>query len=290
MSDNLPMDPSKYSQEELAKLLGQDTGQSGSYGLPRLKINYDFEDDDGNELKPGQFTFHHPEHGWLYAKKVYFRPFLNCYRFMIYNPQENKMENTSIYFQDFREEIPDEQGGMACGWVPRKKHGELSDAAKAHQEKVQCYRIVFGEVRADEAKDAKGNTVEFEPTLVSFRVRGANFMPIGQAIDEINRAKKLMLNHEIEMTTKREKNGGTTYYVAQPKVDLTNSLPFKDTDGESLRTIWDEIKQENSRVMQNHKKHRGGPSDYVDAEYVEVSDQKSLDNDFDDELPDAMKG
>lgn len=289
MSDNLPMDPNAYSHEDLAKMLGQDSGHGDSYGIPRLKINYDHEDEDGNELKVGYFAFHHPTKGWVYAKTIYFRPFLNCYRFMIYDPQEGKMDNTSIYFQDFREEIPDEKGGMACGWVPRRKHGELSEAGKAHQEKVQCYRIVFGEVRADKAQDAKGNTVEIEPTLVSFRARGSNFMPIGQAIDEINRAKKLMLNHEIEMTTKREKNGGTTYYVTQPKVDLTNSLPFKETDGANLRVIWDEITSENQKVMKNHKKNRGGPGEYVDADVLEVQAGKDLDDDFDDELPEGMK-
>ena len=289
MTDNLPMDPSQYDHETLARMLGQDTGgdSGGGYGMPRLRINYDHEDDDGNELKPGRFTLHHPEKGNLYAKTVYLRPFYNCFRFMIYDVENSKMENTSIFFNDFREEIPDEKGGFACGWVPRKKQGDLSEAAKAHQSKVKCYRFVFGEVRADEAYDAKGNKVELPPTLCKMPVRGTNFMPIGQTIEEISRAKKLMLNHEIEMTTKREKNGATTYYVIQPKVDLTNSIPFKDTDGQTLKAIHDEVSSENSQVMNNHKKNRNIPSG--GGQVIEATATKSLDDDFEDELPDAMK-
>ena len=66
------------SFEELAALTGQNLQRN--VGFQRLRINKDFETDDGKQLIPGSY-FLFVDGKVVYSKEVLFRPFVNVCRY-----------------------------------------------------------------------------------------------------------------------------------------------------------------------------------------------------------------
>ena len=78
MNNNL-VDVKSMSNEDIMKAIGQDDGSS-TPSLPRLMINRNPEDDDGNRLPIGSFSIYHNDAGEnIYGKPIKFRPFINTH-------------------------------------------------------------------------------------------------------------------------------------------------------------------------------------------------------------------
>lgn len=278
-------DPS-MGYDQLAELIGQQVGNDLASNVSRLKINSDHIDEQERPLPAGAFFIHHPKKGNVYSKKVAFRPFLNRYQYVHFDAKENKFVNKSVIFNDFRDEAPDELGGLRAG-KPSKKQREagLTEEQTLLNKAVQCFRLVYGTVSYT-GKTVTGEEVEIKDFPCVLKLRGSNFMPIGDVLKGLSKAKKLMFNYAFDLTTKREKNGNVTYYVIQIEVDRTQNLPFTPEDMEALKSFQEAIVAENDSVMKKYEKalrSRPTQADVIDAEVVEAV---VLDADFNDEIPD----
>lgn len=275
----LTIDQANY--DNLAGLLGQDMSSGESFNLPMLKTNADFEDSDGNELKPGWFTI--TKNGQvIYAKQIDFRPFLNRFKYVKY--VEQKYENSTVQFANFNEEKPDEKGGHTCGRVPRKQWANMPEAEVNEQKLVQCYRYLYGTVTMLDAVNAKGESVDVIDEPVLWRTRGSNFMPVGDVLEQINSDKRLLFNCRFTVTNKREKNGGVTYYVAQLK--FNPAAPIVNTtkaDIELLKEFLETVDYSNKLTMEKYNTALKGVVAEADAEDAAALDIH--DAPFNDELP-----
>jgi hypothetical protein len=244
----------------MAALTGQDGGQQmqprDDGGFPRLRINTDHEDDKGNPLKAGTFAFYQNEKNW-YAETVKFRPFLNGFQYLNWDPNGGKDRkgayiNKSIVIRSFKEEAIDEQGTIACGKI-RNLEG-MSPTVALQQKNIKCFRLVFGTVSGEftdgPSKDAEILRVVDQP--VALRLRGTNFMPIGDVFQEMSKNKKLIFQHAINFTLKREKSGQTVYYIIQPVLDETKVLPFGESEMTLFKQFDQLIKDVNSGIWKAH--------------------------------------
>lgn len=288
----LPASLSDASYEDMAAATGQDTGDD--FGVPRLTINSDHEDDNGNKLETGTFRVYDTEAGsFVYSKKgeaIKFRPLVNRYQYMHFGAE--KLQNRSVIFADFREDIVDAGGTTKCGRVARKEWPNLPADLQKLQEEVACYRLVYGLVSFT-GVTPDGTEVEVNSLPCVFRGRGTNFMPIDeQAFKKLNRAKKLMFNYEFSATTERHKNGSVTYYIAQWDVDVTDPKPIDESE---LRAHWqvfmEEINAENGKIRNEYMKaQKHDKKAAIDVESEPVSPEDALDADFDDDVPDLSNG
>ena len=119
------------SKEEIMRMTGQDDGSVISTGtLSRLTINRSAEDDDGNQLSEGVYTVYDSAiESKVYSikdKAIQFRPFINAFQYMEYDPDENTYPCTSVIFKSWKDEPIDSNGGIRCGKVIGKDKENLT--------------------------------------------------------------------------------------------------------------------------------------------------------------------
>jgi hypothetical protein len=255
MTNDLTTDIDNLSQDKLMALIGQETDSGGdSTILSRLSINYDSEDADGNLIKRGLFKVDSQQHGVIYAEKVSFRPFFNTYQYKKYDEENEENNYKSVMFTSWTDAKPDTNGTESCGSIPRSMRDGLEIADKIEQDKITCFRNVFGLVTI-KGKDSKGKEASLvnEPAL--YRVRGVNFLPIGEQLKSLSKRNKIMLNTVLEFFgTEKHTNGSVTYFVAKIK-DSNKDVKFSEEDKKVFNMFKEHIKNEN---------------DYVKREYAEA--------------------
>ena len=239
------------SKEEIMKMTGQDDGSVISTGtIDRLTINRAAEDDDGNQLSAGVFsTYDSSIESKVYSikdKPVQFRPFINAYQYMEYDPDNNNYPCSSVIFKSWKDEPIDTNGGIRCGKVIGKDKEQLTQIQIDAQRNIKCYRLVYGLVSMD-ATTPTGEPVKVEAMPVLFRVTGSNFTPIGESLKSLKGRDSLMQNHLLNLTTIRKKAGSNVYYVSQVNID-NKEVPFTAKDLEHMDMFNALIAEENTRV------------------------------------------
>jgi len=239
------------SKEEIMKMTGQDDGSVISTGtIDRLTINRAAEDDDGNQLSAGVFsTYDSSIESKVYSikdKPVQFRPFINAYQYMEYDPDNNNYPCSSVIFKSWKDEPIDTNGGIRCGKVIGKDKEQLTQIQIDAQRNIKCYRLVYGLVSMD-ATTPIGEPVKVEAMPVLFRVTGSNFTPIGESLKSLKGRDSLMQNHLLNLTTIRKKAGSNVYYVSQVNID-NKEVPFTAKDLEHMDMFNALIAEENTRV------------------------------------------
>lgn len=273
---------SDASYDDIAKMLGQDTG--GGQTFPSFSINRNADDDDGNQLPLGHYNLFVNGINW-FAPRAYFRPYFIGYRYRLYDSDEQKYVNSSIIFTDWRQEAIDECGGIRCGKLTRAVIDTLPDADKKAQKAIKLARVLFGTVRMEDAVSSKGAKNDVPPTPCVWYAQGDNFMPIDETIQSLTKNKRLVINHEIELgPTERKKSGATVYYQAKPSVDVRKSLPILPDDVDLLRTFSAEVKRINDSVQKKYDQSLKRTSRPSDADDMKVL--ASLDADLNDPVDD----
>ena len=239
------------SKEEIMKMTGQDDGSVISAGtIDRLIINRAAEDDDGNQLSAGVYsTYDSSIESKVYSikdKAVQFRPFINAYQYMEYDPDNNNYPCSSVIFKSWKDEPIDSNGGVRCGKVIGKDKEQLTQAQVDAQRNIKCYRLVYGLVSMD-ATTPTGDPIKVDAMPVLWRVTGSNFKPVGEALKSLKGRDSLMQNHLLNLTTIRKKAGSNVYYVSQVNID-NKEIPFTQKDLEHMDMFNDLIAEENTRV------------------------------------------
>ena len=173
MTDTQVTSFEKLSTSQIMEMIGQEGGQSSSTGLPRLTINRQPEDDDGNKIPMGTYgVYDSGIESMVYGKPAIFRPFINSFQFMEYDTEQNKFSKRSVIFKNWKDEAIDTSGGTRCGKVPFKERDKLSKAELEMQKNIKCYRLVYGTVSM-EGENAEGNKVSIKHKPVLWRVTGS---------------------------------------------------------------------------------------------------------------------
>jgi len=275
MSDELA-NINTMSNADIMKAIGQDDG-TRRVGVPRLTINRNPEDDDGNQLPMGSYAVFNSEIGQMvYGKPVSFRPFLSTMQYMQYSPEKEEYVNRSIIFKNWKEEAIDIQGGTRCGKIPQRDWAKLglTNEELANQRTIKCYRLVFGQLTFD-GHTADKTEVKVKDYPVLWRVTGVQFNPVGNALQVITERKKLMFNCSLNLDSQKKKNGSNVYYVSSIKVNADTSIKFSKEDEITLGKFQTIINEENADVLdlyKNAQKSKLKNADIIDAKVVEDID------------------
>ena len=268
MNNNL-VDVKSMSNEDIMKAIGQDDGSS-TPSLPRLMINRNPEDDDGNRLPIGSFSIYHNDAGEnIYGKPIKFRPFISAMQYMEYSAEEEAYLSRSIIFKNWKDEPIDTVGGVRCGKVPFKDRANLSADELADQRSKKCYRLVYGEVTFM-GKTASGTDYEVKDYPVLWRVTGTQFNPVGNALKSISQRKKLMFNCLLTLETEKKKAGANVFYIAKIAVDADAGVKLTKADEDTLRNFQEVIDTENTEVFELYKQAKKGKATSDDAADAKV--------------------
>ena len=271
--DNNITNINEMSQEQIMEAIGQDDGSSKGVNIPRLGINRSPEDDDGNQLPVGNlFTFDSSVGQNVYGKPVTFRPFISAMQYMHYDPDKSEYVNRSIIFKNWKEEAIDILGGTRCGKIPFKERTSLTPEQLAEQRTIRCYRLLYG-ILSFKGKKANGEDHEVANLPVLWRVTGTAFAPVGSALDQVNKRKKLMFTTTFSIDSKRQKKGGNVYYTPEISVNADANLEMSKEDMETLTVFQDIINTENAEVVDLYKAAKKGQPTSSDGESAKVVKQ-----------------
>ena len=261
------------SDEQIMQAIGQDDGSNGGINIPRLGINRSPEDDDGNQLPVGHlFTYDSSVGQNVFGKPVTFRPFISAMQYMHYDPEKGEYVNRSIIFKNWKEEAIDILGGTRCGKVPFKERTSLTPEQLAEQRTIRCYRLLYG-ILSFKGKKANGEDHEVANLPVLWRVTGTAFAPVGSALDQVNKRKKLMFTTTFSIDSKRQKKGGNVYYTPEISVNADANLQMSKEDMETLTVFQDIINTENAEVVDLYKAAKKGQPTSSDGESAKVVKQ-----------------
>jgi len=271
--DNEIANINNMSDEQIKQAIGQDDGSSSGISIPRLGINRSPEDDDGNQLPVGHlFTYDSSVGQNVFGKPVTFRPFISAMQYMHYDPEKGEYVNRSIIFKNWKEEAIDILGGTRCGKVPFKERSSLTPEQLAEQRTIRCYRLLYG-ILSFKGKKANGEDHEVANLPVLWRVTGTAFAPVGSALDQVNKRKKLMFTTTFSIDSKRQKKGGNVYYTPEISVNADANLQMSKEDMETLTVFQDIINTENAEVVDLYKAAKKGQPTSSDGESAKVVKQ-----------------
>ena len=261
------------SNEQIMQAIGQDDGSRNGINVPRLGINRSPEDDDGNQLPVGHlFTYDSSIGQNVFGKPVTFRPFISAMQYMHYDPEKSEYVNRSIIFKNWKEEAIDILGGTRCGKVPFKERSSLTPEQLAEQRTIRCYRLLYGLLSFKGTK-ANGEDHTLANLPVLWRVTGTAFSPVGSALDQVNKRKKLMFTTTFSIDSKRQKKGGNVYYTPEISVNADANLQMSKEDMETLTVFQDIINTENSEVVDLYKDAKKSQPTSSDGESAKVIKQ-----------------
>ena len=271
--DNEIANINNMSDEQIMQAIGQDDGSSSGVNIPRLGINRSPEDDDGNQLPVGHlFTYDASVGQNVFGKPVTFRPFISAMQYMHYDPEKGEYVNRSIIFKNWKEEAIDILGGTRCGKVPFKERTSLTPEQLAEQRTIRCYRLLYG-ILSFKGKKANGEDHEVTNLPVLWRVTGTAFAPVGSALDQVNKRKKLMFTTTFSIDSKRQKKGGNVFYIPEISVNADANLQMSKEDMETLTVFQDIINTENAEVVDLYKAAKKGQPTSSDGESAKVIKQ-----------------
>ena len=247
------------SDEQIMQAIGQDDGSSSGISVPRLGINRSPEDDDGNQLPVGHLFAYDSSVGQnVFGKPVTFREYVN----------------RSIIFKNWKEEAIDILGGTKCGKIPFKERSSLTPEQLAEQRTIRCYRLLYG-LLSFKGKKANGEDHEVANLPVLWRVTGTAFAPVGSALDQVNKRKKLMFTTTFSIDSKRQKKGGNVYYTPEISVNADANLKMSKEDMETLGVFQEIINKENTEVVDLYKAAKKGKPISSDTDAKKVIDEVS---------------
>ena len=271
--DNEIANINNMSDEQIKQAIGQDDGSSSGISIPRLGINRSPEDDDGNQLPVGHlFTYDSSVGQNVFGKPVTFRPFISAMQYMHYDPEKGEYVNRSIIFKNWKEEAIDILGGTRCGKIPFKERSSLTPEQLAEQRTIRCYRLLYG-ILSFKGKKANGEDHEVANLPVLWRVTGTAFAPVGSALDQVNKRKKLMFTTTFSIDSKRQKKGGNVFYIPEISVNADANLEMSKEDMETLTVFQDIINTENTEIVDLYKAAKKGQPTSSDGESAKVVKQ-----------------
>ena len=257
MSDMITMDDlNEENMAKLAAMVGQtETRSNVQQGLPRLAIEQQADNDDGEPLPKGSFRIR-LDNNTVYAKEITVRMFVRYYSYDLWNQQSPEDSIRTVLAPSLSDDFPDTSGGMKCGKLNKQEVEALSTNSLEHakQKSIKCTQVVYGIITgAKDATDTTGESVDLKGTPFIWSARGSAFMPVANYIREVP-SNKIIFGQKVSIATKRNKNGGITYYT--PVFDKPQPVKIVDEDVETLNTFMKDIERWNERVLKQYNERK----------------------------------
>lgn len=257
MSDMITMDDlTEENMAKLAAMVGQtETRSNVQQGLPRLAIEQQADNDDGEPLPKGSFRIR-LDNNTVYAKEITVRMFVRYYSYDLWNQQSPEDSIRTVLAPSLSDDFPDTSGGMKCGKLNKQEVEALSTNSLEHakQKSIKCTQVVYGIITgAKDATDTTGEAVDLKGTPFIWSARGSAFMPVANYIREVP-SNKIIFGQKVSIATKRNKNGGITYYT--PVFDKPQPVKIVDEDVETLNTFMKDIERWNERVLKQYNERK----------------------------------
>ena len=257
MSNMITMDDlNEENMAKLAAMVGQtETRATTTQGLPRLAIEQQADNDDGEPLPKGSFRIR-LDNSTVYAKEITVRIFVRYYSYDLWNQNSPEDSIRTVLAPSLSDDFPDTSGGMKCGKLNKQEVEALSTNSLEHakQKSIKCTQVVYGIITgAKDATDTTGEAVDLKGTPFIWSARGSAFMPVANYIREVP-SNKIIFGQKVNIATKRNKNGGITYYT--PVFDKPQPVKIVDEDVETLNTFMKDIERWNERVLKQYNERK----------------------------------
>ena len=257
MSDIITMeDLNEENMAKLAAMVGQtETRATTTQGLPRLAIEQQADNDDGEPLPKGSFRIR-LANSTVYAKEITVRIFVRYYSYDLWNQNSPEDSIRTVLAPSLSDDFPDTSGGMKCGKLSKQEVQGLAPNSLEHakQKSIKCTQVVYGVITgATNATDNAGDTVDLAGTPFIWSARGSAFMPVANYIREVP-SNKIIFGQKVKIATKRNKNGGITYYT--PAFYEPQAVKISDEDIETLNTFIQDIERANERVLKMYNERK----------------------------------
>lgn len=268
--------------DQLMAAMGvQEQQQSTGNRLPLLKVNYQDEDDQGNELKKGIFALAMPNET-VYGKDVTIRVFADYMQYLDYDPEEQAVMNKTIIHRVGDEPI-DETGGIRCGKPTSKELRDADPDTKAKYKNITCFRYLYAKITMADAQTGAGDAVEIVDVPVLLRLKGASFLSFSNDVIEPCRNQKIkFMQIESKLATTRQKNGSVTYFITGFEPDFSNITEISTEDLQFMSKVLETVNAENKQIIEKHNAALyGKQADAQDSEVV-AEVEGYLDADFEE--------
>ena len=275
---------SRSEQMELAAAMGMGgTSNTADDRLPELKINYQEENEQGQELPRGQFYVKGTGDDPVFAKTVTFRPLSQLFQWIQYDAEENKVKNKTLMVPMLRDEARDMRGTTRCGKPVSKVLREMSKEDQRKYSDIKCFRQIRGLV-SYKGKNADGETVTIENLPCIIMAKGSGFNQFEDEFLKVIPRGRKMFEYETEVTLTKEKGtGGNIWWVMHFKPDLTTTHPMTEEIFETVKVMAEMVKKDNEKVESAYQRamsENGLDDDAIDAIAGVVED---LDSDLVDD-------
>ncbi len=300
MNENLPTEVKDFNSANAAMIMEM-TGQGKVFvdRLSDVRVNYEdvWVDEDNPSAKDitltrGDFKVSFrtdPEDAGTnvtaYASKISFRPFLQTYRYSVYDSNLEKNILSTTLFKNWNSSIVyDTRGNELSAKEYKKKTLLRYPQFEDQNTKLKCNRVLYGQLTMVDAKDMHGNDVVVENLPCQFYLKGKNFMPTGDIIDGLTKRQMLMMNYQISITTERHKTGAVTWFLLLPEL-VDGTITFTDNDLELLKQFQVVINDDNDQIIESYTKARAKAQSDDFAEDF----QRPLEDDFIDVTPNVSE-
>ena len=249
-------DLNEENMAKLAAMVGQtETRATTTQGLPRLAIEQQADNDDVEPLPKGSFRIR-LDNSTVYAKEITVRIFVRYYSYDLWNQNSPEDSIRTVLAPSLSDDFPDTSGGMKCGKLSKQEVEGLAPNSLEHakQKSIKCTQVVYGVITgATNATDNAGDTVDLAGTPFIWSARGSAFMPVANYIREVP-SNKIIFGQKVKIATKRNKNGGITYYT--PAFYEPQAVKISDEDIETLNTFIQDIERANERVLKLYNERK----------------------------------
>lgn len=277
--------------EEQAYIASVTAGQPSNTGLGIARVNFviDLEKDTqtGEKIMPGQIKIVEEDQPNIYTSSLKLRP-IRQYKQVIKTVEDKetkkyKLVSQSLYFTDWKTELLDTAGGIACGRKFGKDLKGMTDEEAAGNKKLaNLYEHVF----------ALATLPDGTVKPVHLRLGGRKMVEMGKATKAIpDKTVPAHYNFNIELLEVTLDTGKLGYDLQvtpllDEKLPLTDILAF---DAEITAYINSENKRITDTHLQANKyKNRdvsnaaGIADEFDDSKLVDITPGQS---DLDDEIP-----
>ena len=298
MSDLVTINTDNY--EAMAKAMGianekSESNKEKASTLARLRINHTpimgKEEVKGKQVnvevvEGGMYKLEIPDGPTYYAKNIKIRPFMQRFmykRFVMGKGEQKNRYIKTIMSDNLNIDLKDSDGGFNCG----KPSGWIEDFKALPEDQQQLIRsckrvrVVFGLITMIDPVDETGSSVAVQPDAFIWEIENRDaFKSIGKCFNDLARAKRLPVQHEIALTTEANSlASGATFYLPSPTLDLSSTIDVNDNDQTMFSNLVLWVKNYNEYILNQwdenaHKKEEVDEklvNDFIDINSDEVA-------------------
>ena len=297
MADLVTINTKDY--EAMAKAMGIANERSESVKekastLARLRINHapimgtaEVKGKDVNVevVEGGMYKLEIPDGPTYFSKTIKVRPFMQRFMFKRFIMGKGNTKNRfikTIMADNLNVDLKDSDGGFNCGkpsgWIEDFK--ALPESQQQLIRSCKRVRVVFGLVTMIDPVDATGESADVQPQACIWEVENRDaFKSIGKCFNDLARAKRLPVQHEIALSTEAKSlANGNTFYLPNPSLDLTKIIEVGDSDQTMFANLVLWVQNYNDYILSQwdenvHKREQVDSSlleDFIDIDTDEV--------------------